>query len=128
MKIGTLEGSPQEIKDLVDNHGLRIEDYLETPTGALAKRWLLAPAGVVALSLILMAVIPGLSHQALILLFVLGLAGGTWLTVAVEIRFRNTVATSAVAIGVLLALLVAAGLIAPRETIDELRKLHQPGS
>jgi hypothetical protein len=127
MRIGALEGSQQEIKGLFEDHGLRLEDYLERPEARLEKRWLVAPISIVALALVGMVLLGSISHKLLILLFLLGLAGGTWLTVSIQIRFRNAGATFAVAVGVVLMLLVGAGLISPQETVEYLRRVRQEG-
>jgi hypothetical protein len=127
MRIGTMEGSPQEIRDLIENNGLRVADYLQPPEAQLQRRWLIIPTSLVGVALLLIILAGDISSKVLVLLLVLGFGGGTWLTVSVQIRFRNALATFAVAVGVVLTLLVAGGLIAPNETVDYLRKLRQPG-
>ena len=122
---GGLDGTPEEIRDFFENTGLKLADYLEAPDVKLQKRWLGIPVAIIAFALFLMIFVGGLSHKELIAFFVLGFGGGTWLVVSVQIRFRNAVATLATAVGVLLALLVAAGLIAPQETVEYIQKLKR---
>jgi len=52
MRIGYIEGTPQEIKDLCENHGLNLGDYLEKPESPLATVWLIIPACAFVVSII----------------------------------------------------------------------------
>jgi hypothetical protein len=118
MKLGRVEGTPEEIRDIFQNNGLKLEEYLEKPESPMAVRWLVIPAIMCACALLLLILLPSVSITVTILLFVIGAAGAVWLTAGVQIRFKNSVATFVVALGVLLLLLVASGFIAPRETAD----------
>lgn len=122
-----MEGSPQEIRDLIEiQGGLKLADYLQPPEAQLPRRWLVIPASLVATALLLIILAGSLSPKLLLVLLASGFGSATWLTVSVQIRFRNGVATFAVAVGIVLTLLVAAGLIAPSDTIDYLKNLRQP--
>jgi peptidoglycan/LPS O-acetylase OafA/YrhL len=125
MKYGGFEGSPEEISNFFENQGLRPSDYLDLPEARLQRRWLVIPAVIIAAAVLLMVFLGSHSHRALVVFFVLGFGGGTWLTVNVQIRFKNPVATFVAAAGVVLALLVAAGFIAPEETADFIQKIRK---
>lgn len=127
MKLGNLDGSPQEISDLFENNGLRLTDYLEATEVPLPRRWIVVPACVVVFVLLLILLVRGLSARQVLLLFVLGLVAGTWLAASVQVRFRKATVTVVVALGVLLSLLVAAGLITPRETVEYIPNGKQGG-
>jgi hypothetical protein len=43
MKIGKMEGSPEEIKNFFQDNGLNIPDFLEKPEAPLKPIWLIAP-------------------------------------------------------------------------------------
>ncbi len=44
MKMGKMEGSPEEIRDFFQNNSLNIEDYIERPESPLNPIWLIIPA------------------------------------------------------------------------------------
>ncbi len=125
MKIGGIEGTPQEIRDAFENHGLRLEDYLERPEAPLATIWVIFPSAAVAVVLVLMVLLAPLTKTPLLLLFLFGAGSVVWLTVAIQVRFKNGWATAAVAIGGLLMLLVAGGFIEPKETAQVLKELKK---
>ena len=124
MRVGKVEGTPQEIRDIFENRGLQLEDYLEKPRSPLRTRWLVVPGAVLAIALILLALLGPLTRTALILLFLLGAGGLVWLAVSAQLRFNNSVATFVIAVGGLVMLLVAAGLLEPREATDVLKGLR----
>ena len=125
MRIGSVEGSPEEIKDTLENHGLRIEDYLQVPSPRLELKWVIVPVILFILVLIVMAV-GGWSSTKLFLLEILaGFGAGVWLVTSVQIRFGVTWASSMLGIGILLMLLMAANLISPLDTAELLRKMPQ---
>lgn len=125
MKVGGIEGTPQEIRDTFENHGLRLEDYLEKPDEPLSKVWLFIPSGGVGVVLLLLVLLAPLSRTGLLLFFLLGAGFVVWLTASIQIRFKNGWATGAIAIGGLLMLLVAAGFIEPKETTNILREIKK---
>ena len=125
MKIGKLEGTPQEITDAFENHDLRLEDYLERPEAPLSKVWVIVPALSVSVVLALLVLFAPMGKTTLLLLFLLGAGCVLWLTVAIQVRFKNGWATAAVAIGGLLMLLVAGGFIEPKDTPQVLKELNK---
>ena len=125
MKIGRIEGTPQEIRDALEIHSLRLEDYLERPEAPLSKVWIIAPALSVAVVLILLVLLAPMGKTPLLLLFLLGAGSVLWLTVAIQVRFKNGWATTIVAIGGLLMLLVAGGFIEPKDAPQVLKELKK---
>lgn len=123
MKVGTVEGTPQEIKDFFINQGLQLSDYLEKPDEPLKKRWLTIPAILLVVTLVLLVVLSSIPKGAFLLLFLLGAGSVVWLSISIQIRFKNGWATAVAAIGGLLMILVAGGFIAPKETIDAIKSL-----
>lgn len=127
MKIGRggMEGTPEEIRDTFENHGLRLEDYLEKPEPPLSRVWLVVPSvgiGIILLALVLLTPLP---RPGLLLLFLSGVGLVLWLTVAMQIKFKNAWATGAVAIIGVLMLLVAGGFIEPREMPEIYKELKK---
>lgn len=125
MRIGGIEGTPQEIRDTFENHGLRLEDYLEKPLEPLPNKWLIIPTTCVAIVLLFLVLIAPLPRTSLLLLFLLGAGFVLWLTVSVQIRFKNGWATGAIAVGGLLMLLIAAGFIEPKESAEFLKEIKK---
>jgi hypothetical protein len=124
MKIGNIEGTPQEIQDLIVNHGLQLTDYLEVPEEPIARVWVLAPAILAAVALILIQLLSAYP-KAVLPLFLLGTASLVWLAISLQIKFKNGWATAVAAVGGLIVLLVAAGYLAPKETIDAIKELKK---
>jgi hypothetical protein len=119
MRIGNIEGTPQEIKDLCENHGLNLEDYLEKPESTLNIVWLIIPSCTLMASIILEAF-----YQKYILIwFLIGGGSLTWLGGGTYVKFKNPWTTGVVVIGGLMLLLVAGGFILPEEVPKILKGL-----
>jgi uncharacterized membrane protein len=126
MKMGPFDGSMEEVKDLFENNGLKLEDYLEKPPSHLATKFMIIPAVVLGIALLLLAIFTTkCSHAILTLLYLLGFSGGTWLTVSIQLRYKNTLATFAVAIGSLLMILVASGIFSPKEAVEFIKEIKK---
>lgn len=121
MKLGKAEGTPEEIKDFFENHGLNPEDYFEKTESPLHWKWIAIPGSIVAVSVILLVFLDNVTPKTHILLFLAGAGCACWSAVSLQIRFKNGWATTVAAVGALLLLLVAAGLITPQETVDAIK-------
>jgi uncharacterized membrane protein YGL010W len=125
MKLGPFDGSMEEVRNLFENHGLRIEDYIEKPPAQLKTKFLIAPAVVLSIVLLLLVLLSNrCSPIVLTLIYILGFGSGTWLTVSTQLKFKNTIATFVVAIGTLLMVLVASGLFSPREAAEFIKDIR----
>ena len=125
MKIGKMEGSPEEIRNFIENNGLNIEDYLEQPQPPLRRVWLIIPACLVVASLFWLTLFTPSSIAFLTFIFLIGFGGGIWLAVSVQIRFENSWATTIVAVGTLLMMLVAIGVLSPAEMLQYLKEFEK---
>ncbi len=126
MKLGPLDGSVEEVRDLLENHGLRIEDYIEKPAVPLETKFLILPAVVLAISLLLLTLLSDYcSLTILTLIYLLGFAGSLWLTVSIQLRFKNMPATFVVAIGSLVMILVASGIFSPKEATEFIKGFRE---
>lgn len=122
MKLGPIDGSVEEVSGLLENNGLKLGDYLEKPQLPLKTRYLVAPGTIVGLAGIIVATLS--THMSDVLLgvvYVIGVGTTAWLTVSVQVRFKNAVATFATALGAVLYLLVAAGIFSLAETASFIR-------
>ena len=126
MKLGPFDGSVEEVRNLFENNGLKLEDYLEKPPAPLKTRFLILPAVVLAIALSFLALLTSYcSLSILTLIYLLGFGGGTWLTVSTQLRFKNTLATFVVAIGSLLLILVASGIFSPKEAAEFIKDFRK---
>jgi len=116
MKLGGVEGTPEEIRDTFENHGLRIEDYLVKTEEPLANRWLVVPAVLLVLAVFSQVLFAPLDQKFLLMHFLAGALCVLWLAISVQLKFRSLWAAGAIALGGLLILLVAAGFIQPQDT------------
>jgi len=123
MKFGPLEGSQQEITDFFENNGLRPEAYFQALEAPLERRWMVIPASLVCLVLVLIVLVGSRSSKLLLILVLAGVATGAWLAASVQLRFRSATVTWVVGLSIMLLLLLAAGLITPKEAVDYLPKV-----
>jgi hypothetical protein len=103
MKLGPVDGNVEEVRDLLKNFGLNL-------------------VVIFLSSVLVLGVLPtgSLGWQ---LLVILSIAGGTWTCASTQLRFRNPVATFCVAMGFVLMILLAAGLISLKEAAEAVMKL-----
>lgn len=123
MKIGNVEGTPEEVRDFFENNGLNPSDFFEQPEPQLDKVWLIVP-GVASLICALLLVALGPTFDKLkITVFLIGLSTIVWLSVSVHIRFKSGWGSGAIILCGLLILLVALGVMQPAQLTDYLGKL-----
>lgn len=126
MKLGPLDGSTDEVRDLLENNGLRLEDYLEKPAAPLKTVYLIIPVTIFMFGLLAVVTFGSTSSKVVVtLLYLLAFGGGTWLTVSIQLRFRNGAATFTTAMGGLLMLLIAAGIFSLQDTAEFLKGLRK---
>lgn len=125
MKIGNTEGTPEEIKDFFQNNSLNIIDYLEKPEQPLKPVWFIVPVSLVIAALLCLTLLAPTQTSLRTLVFLLGCSAGFWLAVNVQIRFKNAWATFFVAVGAVLVMLVAIGIVAPLDMVKYLKELRK---
>lgn len=119
MKIGPVDGNVEEIRDLLENNGLNLSDFLEKPEPPLRLNFIVIPAMIFAFVLLVLVIFGNsLPKVAVTLFYLMAFASGTWLTGSIQIRFKNGFATFCVAVGALLMLLVAAGIFSLEDTAN----------
>ena len=123
MKIGNFDGTTQEFNDLIENHGFNPEAFLDIKDPPLDKKWLYIPSGLLLTLIIIMLLIDNLNGKYFALLFITGLAIGSWLIVCVQLRFKNSIATFVSAMCLLLILLVSSGVVDPKDTPQYLKNM-----
>jgi hypothetical protein len=83
MKMGPIDGKVEEFRDLLENHGLNLEDYIEKPPAPLKTRYLTIPSILFAISLLLFTLLSQhLSPPVTNLFYIVSFGSATWLTVS----------------------------------------------
>ncbi len=119
MKMGPIDGKVEEVRDLLENHGLNLADYLEKPPAPLKTRYLTIPSILFATSLCLFTLLSQqLSPPVTNLFYIASFGSGTWLTVSIQLRFKNALGTFCIAIGAILLILLATSILSPKDTAD----------
>lgn len=124
MKMGPFDGTREEVRDLIEDHGLNIEDYLERPQPPLKNKFIVIPTISFLVFVILLASLSNTSHVWLInVLYIFIFGSGTWVCVSTQIKFKNAIATFCVAIGALIIVLLSAGILSPKEAAEFVKDL-----
>ncbi len=118
MKIGPLEGTPEEVNNFFQNNGLNPLDYFEKPEPFLQTRWLIIPAVLFFASFIFLALVADDFSKTKIVLFLSGFASSVWLAVCVHIRFKTAWGSGAIIFAGLLIMLVALGVVKPEQLTE----------
>jgi hypothetical protein len=119
MKIGDLEGTPEEIRDLCQNNGLNIEDFFEKPEKPLNNLLFIGPSCFFLLSIIILTTVSSFAEGWRNFIFLFGCCCSLWLGVNVQIRFKNGWAASAIFFFGIAFMLVALGAISPAELFEK---------
>jgi hypothetical protein len=123
MRIGKIEGTPQEIKDMFDDQGFRFEDYLGEPYSPPKKIWVVIPICLTLLTLMAIVIIGDSDLRLVSVLYILCFATGMWSTCSIQYTLKNTSVTVIVAIGIILLILVVFQYIKPQDTIPLIKKI-----
>jgi len=124
MKLGPFDGTTEEVRDLIENNGLNIEDFLERPQPPLKNIFIAIPSLSFLVFVILLAFLSNTSHIWLTkVLYIFIFGSGTWVCVSTQIKYKNGIATFCVAIGALIIALFSAGILSPKEAAEFVRGL-----
>lgn len=124
MKVGSVEGTREEIKGFYEDHGLDLSDILEKPKKPLQRRWLIIPAVVFCLCLAILSLIPDLPINFKTFIFLLGCCSILWLSISSHILFEVSVPiTSIVIVLGILILMVASYIITPHELLSYFKEV-----
>ncbi|WP_299176350.1 hypothetical protein [uncultured Neptuniibacter sp.] len=118
MKIGPVEGTPEEVNNFFQNNGLNPLDYFEKPESSLQTRWLIIPALLFVASFVLLALVGDDYSKTKVVLFLSGFASSVWLAVCVHIRFKTAWGAGAIIFAGLLIMLVALGVLEPKQLTE----------
>jgi hypothetical protein len=126
MKVGPVDGSVQEVRDLFENNGLKLEDYIEKPPSPLKVIFLIIPTVVFFLSLFSLCLLStGSPEWQSKFLYIVSFGSMTWICTWTQLRFKNGIATFCVAMGLIITFLLATGLMSPREAAEAVKSLKE---
>jgi hypothetical protein len=123
MKLGDLEGTPEEIKDFCENTGLNLSDYFQPPDKPIHSAWVYVPAIIVVVSVLWPNFTEAAPSKAAP--FLIGCLGIVWLSISLQIRYKQPVVSSIAGFGCAAVLVVSYGFLTPLEAIQQLQKFHQ---
>ena len=126
MKLGRdIEGTPEEINNFFQNNGFNVSDFITLPEEPIKTIWFVIPSILILGAIAALTLFTPDDASGVIFLFLIGCAGGLWLALNVQLRFKNPWATGLIAIGSLLLLLVALGVITPIQMLQEVKSLKK---
>lgn len=127
MKIGSgdhkLEGSPKEITDLLEDHGLDLKQFFRTEEPPISGIWIVLAAISLLIVACLLVILPPAQQK---LAFIVGLFLVLTVAALIQLRFKSVATTVIVGIGGIVMLLAALGVLSPAEVLKEAKELR-PG-
>ena len=118
MKVGSVEGTPEEVRDLFENHGLDLAAYIEKPDTPLQKVWLIIPSVLLVVFFGILSFTNSLPEGGKVFVFLLGFSASVWLGISIHIRFKSAWGAGSIMLAGLLIMLVALGVLAPSEILE----------
>lgn len=118
MKIGSIEGTHEEVKDVFKDNGLNLSDYLEKPKQPLSKIWIIIPGILFVIFVATLLFAKSFTPDEKLFTFILGFLSSVWAAVSVHIRFKTIWGASAVVLAGLLIMLIAYGVMTPSELLE----------
>jgi len=122
MKIGHVEGTPEEIKGFMENNGLQVDRFFQPAERPISTVWFIVPSALVVISIGVLTMVQLSQKGASTFVFLAGCGGALWLAANIQLRFKNVWAAAGVLIGCILFLLVALGVLLPSDLLKEAHK------
>ncbi len=120
MKIGPLEGTHEEVRNIFEDNGLNLSDYLLKPSAPLNRVWLILPVVCIFTSAGILTFFDQAEDKTRIFIFLCGFGSSIWGGISLHIRFKSVWAAMALIIGGLLIMLVALGVLSPTELLNHI--------
>jgi hypothetical protein len=112
VKVGNVDGTPEEIRDLIENNGLNLAEFVGVDRLRRPRiRWVVIPAVTFVLALAVQVPMRSCSLEVRTISLVFAGALLTWLCASVHFRFDSKGTTLTTALGSILLLLASSGLI-----------------
>lgn len=122
MKLGPAEGTPEEIKNFLENQGLQADKFFQEPEKPIAAHWFITATLIIACAIVVLMFFKFTDTRWQTFTFLVGCGGSLWLAANVQLRFKNSWASGGVLIACILFLLVALGVLLPSDLPNEARK------
>jgi RsiW-degrading membrane proteinase PrsW (M82 family) len=120
MKIGKVEGTPQEIKDFVGNQGFNPNDYLDK-INKVQTIWIIIPIVLFLILASMLAIWPGLHSTIKIILAFINMLLILWFSCAIQLKYKNATVTTLCFIVTFLILSIALGFEKIEDAIQKIR-------
>ncbi|SFO66304.1 hypothetical protein SAMN05428949_6030 [Chitinophaga sp. YR627] len=121
MKLGSFEGTPEELKDICTNHGFNPEDFLNTAPRYNPKVWALLLLVILfaIVNIFIMCLDPSkiLKNSLIIANFIIIIM----ITSMVHLKFEKTYVTLLVFFGGLIVCSVSLGYMTPKEALKQMQ-------
>ena len=128
MKLGQAEGTAEEIKGFLENHGMDPKDFFERPAKPMNNAWYILPGLVVIFAMASLAFCTWVSPAGKNFLFLIGVMGFLWAGVLIHGQHKSHWVAGAVVIAGVLVMLTSMGVMAPAQMLDWADKAVQAGA
>lgn len=125
MKVGNLNGTPEEIKDFIANQGLDINSLLNIPPPKPKIYWLIFSVLLFCVFVLIITVFENLSPNYFSLMVLGGFGSAIWMAACLQIRYNNLKLTLLVLFLTLILLLMATRAISLYEAFEYLKELQR---
>jgi len=122
MKIGSFEGTPDELKDVCENHGFTSSDFLTTPARFQPKLWALIVFVVLFTVLSIVLWTGELSSNWNKALIIINLILIIIIAILVHLRFDKWLVSVITFLGGLIVLSVSLDYVTPKDAIEEMKE------
>jgi hypothetical protein len=125
MKLGPIEGTKEEITGFFQDNGLNAGDYFQIPEPPIKSVWLVIPAACVVVASGTLTLLESMTAGQQKFTFLVGCFTSVWLATVIQLRFKQVWATGIIVVGCLLLMLVALGVVEPKQILDEVRSFRK---
>lgn len=88
MKIGNINGTPEEIKNFLVDNGFRASDFLDLPK-KIELKWIIIPASLFIVFSFILWIVNRPSSPIYVFLIIIDISTLCWLTASIHLRFKN---------------------------------------
>jgi hypothetical protein len=122
MKLGQAEGTPEEIKGFLENHGMDPKKYFEPASAPMNNAWYFLPAVLLLFAVSSLLFCNWLSPSGKTFFFILGSVAFLWGAVLSYIQAKSVWLAGGVALFGVLIMLVSMGAMSPMQMFEYANK------
>jgi predicted neutral ceramidase superfamily lipid hydrolase len=116
MKVGGIEGEPEEISEFFDIHDSNLDDYIERPR-EIDLIWLIFSI-VSFLATISILYLVSLGSNLYYITLILTFGSAIWVDVCVHLRFKSNISTTIVGVGMIIMIALSFDAFSMRDILD----------